>query len=57
MNEKIRCKIVFILPWKANEKRKIVGKIEFTRKKNTFYLVPINKRLVSFDIKFSDISK
>lgn len=27
MIEKIRCRVVHILPWKKNEKRKVVGKL------------------------------
>lgn len=54
MNDKIKCKVVHILPVRN---KKIVGKIEFTKKNNTFYLVPINKRIISFDVKFSDIQK
>lgn len=57
MDEKIRCKVVYILPWKKDQKRQIVGKIEFTRSNKTYYLVPINKRIISFDIKFSEISR
>lgn len=57
MDQKIRCKVVYILPWKYNEKRQIVGKVQFTKRNKTFYLIPINKRMISFDVKFSEISQ
>ena len=57
MMEKIRCRVVYILPWKKNEKRKVVGKLEFGRSNNTYYLVPINKKIITFDVKFSEISQ
>lgn len=57
MDQKIRSKVVYILPWKYNEKRQIVGKVQFTKTNKTFYLIPINKRMISFDVKFSEISQ
>ena len=57
--EKIKCKVVAILPYKGkNKRRQIVGKIEFRRgDQNKLYLVPNNKRIYTFDIKFNEISK
>ena len=46
-----------ILPWKKNNKRQIVGKIEYSHGNKTYYLVPINKRIISFNIKFNELPK
>ena len=56
-DEKIKCKVVAILPWKKTGARQIVGKVDYNKKNNTYYLTPINKRIISFDVKFSDISR
>ena len=56
-NEKVYCKVVAILPWKKNGKRQVVGKIEYSYVNKTYFLVPINKRIISFNIKIHQLNK
>lgn len=52
---KIFCKVVAIIP--PEEKRQIVGKIDFLEQKRLYYITPINKRFLAMNVRMNEIQK